>query len=152
MHLIIFLNIIIIEIIFLLHKISKYKLKRRVKRTQKKLPKIGNVSTEIKEIVDDNIALWKEQIQLHEKTSGFYRSKKTSLVQCKNDLRLLTYLLKQARKEPNAEKKIYRLEASINKFSENIKYKLIKQLDTFKRKDNVIQLTDRIRNFEAKAG
>ncbi len=144
MHLIIFSNILIIRMYFLVNKISKYRLKKRVKRTKKKLSKIDNASPAIREIARDNIALWKEQIKLNEKTTDFYKSKKSSLVQCKNDLRLLAYLVKQARREPNAEKKIYQLEASINKVSKNISDKLIEQLETQKRKDNIIQFSDRI--------
>jgi len=144
MRLIIHLNILIIRMCFLLNIISKYRLKKRVKRTKKKLSKIDNANSEIREIARDNIALWKEQIKLNEKTTDFYRSKKSSLVQCKNDLRLLAYLVKQARREPNAEKKIYQLEASINKVSKNISNRLIEQLETQKRKDNIIQFSDRI--------
>lgn len=151
-HLMIFSNITIIKIIIFFNARSNKKLNKRVTRTQQKLFEIGNVSAEIRGIASDNIALWKEQIKLHERTTALYISKKSSLVQCKNDLRLLTSLLKQVRKEPNAEKKLYQLEASINKFSKNISDKLIEQLDTLKRKDNIIQLTDRIRNFETKAG
>lgn len=151
-YLIIFLNIFFIKIIVFFNTRSNKKLKKRVEQTQQKHLNIGNLSAETTGIAVDNIALWNEQIKLHDNNTAFYKLKKSLLVQRKNDLRLLTYLTKQVRKEPNAEKKLYQLEASIAKVSESISHQLTKQLNTKKRKDNIVQLTDRIINLGTKAG
>jgi len=104
---------------------------------------------------NDNIELWRKQIALHENITNKYGAKISILRKSRNELDIVRYLVAQMKSEPSAKEKVEKLESlikNINKgisarVSEEIK-KLIEELKTETRKDNIIKLSDRV----AKAG
>lgn len=155
----IWFHIILFRIKIFFNKRSAKKLRKRVRKTQLRFFRIGNISEQIKGITNDNIVLWKNQAVLHERIIDVCKLNIFSLIQHKNDLRLLRYLLKQVGKEPNSKKKVDRLEKSINKISKNINPiitneidKLIRELKTDTRKGKILRLEARIVGLESKVG
>lgn len=130
-------------------------LNDKISNTHQKIHEKDSISSNIKTTAYENIELWRKQIKLHKGIAGKYNVKILALEKSRNDLDIIRHLVAQMKSEPSAKEKVEKLESlskNINKgvssrVSKEIK-KLIEELKTETRKDNIIQLTDRI----AKAG
>lgn len=126
-------------------------LNDKISNTHQKLDKRDNISSNIKTTAYDNIELWRKQIKLHKDIGDKYNVKILALEKSRNDLDIIRYLVAQMKSEPSAKEKVVKLESLIGninygiskRVSKEIK-KLIEELKTETRKDNIIKLSDRV--------
>lgn len=135
------------------------KIDEKMISTRGKLTGIGEVSESIKEVADSNLALWKDQIEIHRKIIYICRIRISSLSQNRNELDFLNHLVKQVKNEPDAGKKLARLEKLVKEIDSKVKSKfneevnrLILELKTDTRRGKIILLRERIEELGAQVG
>lgn len=155
----IFINIFKLNLKITRNKKDIENVKKKIADTQQKLHDKNNIGHEIRTIANDNIGLWEKQVLLHQKIVNACHLKISSLERNRNELGMLKYLIIKMKSEPNAKNKVEKLESLIKKINKNVSpridkqiRKMIQELKTETRKDNIIQLNDRIVNFEVKTG
>ena len=130
-------------------------LKEKITETKQRLYSLEDIDEEVKEVTEDNISLWKEQVKVHYKICHICQSRILSLEKKKEELDLIYFLVKQVKSEPNAKKKLEKLEKLIIEIDGKVNSKinkeiqeLIRKLKTDNRRKNIIQLQKRITELE----
>ena len=131
-------------------------LKEKIIETRQKLFALDEVDNKVKEVTESNISLWEDQVKIHNKICNLCQQRISSLQKNKNELDLLYHLIKQMKNEPNAGKKLMKLNKLINEIDGKVNLKisneiekLIRDLKTDTRKEKIIQLQERITQLES---
>ena len=134
-------------------------LREKIKKTKHKIYTLGKVDIKVMEIVENNIELWEEQLKIHQKIIDLCQLRISALNQNRDELAILKHLIRQVKKEPDANKKISKLEKLINEIDDKVSWKvneeiagLIRDLKTDTRKEKIIQLRTRIDELALKVG
>ena len=134
-------------------------LREKIKKTKHKIYTLGKVDIKVMEIVENNIELWEEQLKIHQKIIDLCQLRISALNQNRDELAILKHLIRQVKKEPDANKKISKLEKLINEIDDKVSWKvneeiagLIRDLKTDTRREKIIQLRTRIDELALKVG
>jgi cysteinyl-tRNA synthetase len=131
------------------------KLRDKVSDMKFKLYQVRNIDEEVKTAIENNLIIWEEQIDLHQRLIRICNTSIATLSQKKEEIRLLDDMLRHIKKEPKAEKRVKKMEKLMDKVDTQIRNRipdeiksLIKDLKTASRSDRIGALKIRVRNLE----
>lgn len=134
-------------------------LKNKIGETQQRLISSGAVSEDVKMLIEGNIALWQDQTVIQQDLIHLCEARISTLKTSKNELDLLYHLIKAVKSEPNATKRIEKLEKLIRKIDHKVHLKvnnevnkLIIELKQAVKKEKIIRLHEQVRHLKSQVG
>ena len=134
-------------------------LKTKIFDLQHRLSILHEVNEDVKEVVEANLSLWREQLDLHTRIISLCNKRIYTLSKNYEELKLLVHLKRQIKKEPDAEKKLSKLEPLIKKIDGSVSLKikneleyLIRDMRTDTRHNKIHQLKERLNVLEKRVG
>ena len=133
-------------------------LRNKIVNMEEKVFTIVKIDDLVKNTVNRNIEIWKEQLFVHQKIIDICQKRIDKLQQHKEEIILLNHLTKEVENEPNAKDKLDELvrlnseiSFKINKMIEKEIERLILQVKTDLRAENIGKIKTQLINLEVKA-
>ncbi len=115
----------------------------------------NDMDQDVKKAIDDNIMIWEDQIDIHKRIIGIYEKKRGKLEQHLAELRILRYLRHEVSREPDAGKRLKKLERLNQKIDKSINFnitreinRLLKELYMDQRRAKIVLLQQRLSDIE----
>lgn len=138
---------------------SADKLNEQISETALRLAAGKDLDPKVKSVIEENIVLWREQVEIYKKIIALCQAQAAALQRNKHEIELLEYVKEQVVKEPNPSDKLKKLEALMYQIDQKVKssigqevMRLIYDLRMDTRKERIVQLRSRVSELEKMVG